>query len=129
MRSTPHLPTMTMRIVPAGFRCVINEHHKGEDALLFWQWLSERYPHLKQKFKDPNTEEKDINDHVTTMVKEYRNQKGKFSAGGDDGYTTIARKGANKGGKGDNKGKGKGSISNAGAQASRTDDWRGGKNN
>ena len=98
---------MALSDVPAAFCCGIRERHSAEDSLLFWQWISAKYQHLVKKFKNPDTEEDAINEHVIKMTKEYRNQKGNFSPGDDKDCENWNVKGSKKGNDKNGKGKSK----------------------
>ena len=64
-----------MTLVPCAFRCVIRERHAAEDPALFWRWITARHTNLKKKFAHPEVSEDDIDKHIISMVKEYRDQK------------------------------------------------------
>ena len=72
-----------------------------------------------------------IDEHLVTMIKEYRNQKNKFSLAVEesDGYTVVDNKRHNKKGKGNDKGKGPAgaSSSNDNAQTGKGSNKGGGK--
>ena len=110
----------TISDLPSAFRCVMYDRHAAEDALLLWQWIEARHTKLKIKFSKPDADKDTIDKHMVSLIKEYRNQKGKFAARAtdDDGWQKVkgSKKGKNNKGKGKSKGKGMGSSSNAGAQ-------------